>query len=99
MLCEDNSNFFDNGRFSYVAKYCLTIGNRSFSRHLRVKIDKETNSSPNRQNFYLFFVFFGFFFAFSSFFIPRFSVRVAGQQLEIKSPHFTVFHRVYHFAW
>ena len=34
-----------------------------------------------------------------SFVIACFSVGVAGQQLEIKLPHFTVFHRIHRFAW
>ena len=36
--------------------------------------------------------------SYSSFFIARFSVRVAGQQLEINPVHFTVFHHNHHFA-
>ena len=36
----------------------------------------------------------------SSFFIIAcFYVRVAGQQLEIKPPHFTIFHHIHHFSW
>ena len=35
----------------------------------------------------------------SSFFIARFSVRLRGQQLEIKLPHLTVFNHLHHFAW
>ena len=34
----------------------------------------------------------------SSFFIARFSVKLQGQQLEIKPPLFTVFRRLHHFA-
>ena len=59
------------------------------------KVGKGTNSSPNSQNFHLLF----FCFASTSFVILRFSVKAVGEQFEIKPPHFTVFHRIHHFAW
>ena len=76
-------------------KYCLTMGNQSFSRYLHVKLANEQTLHQTVKTFIYYF----FCFASTSFVILRFSVRVAGEQFEIKPPHFTVFHRIHHFAW
>ena len=43
MVCEDNSNFPDNGSFLFALKYCLAIWNRSL-------VSSCANESQNQRN-------------------------------------------------